>query len=240
MSDGVAPGQTSGAAAVAPVATVAPVVAEPTLVITTDPVPEAHADALSRIRIVRVKVLVDDRYRGDHPAWIDEMQRLVGDASAVYEAHFGLRFELLALSRWEVAESGLNSDGLLEDLRGEIRDGADVLVGITGRPLDGGEIDGKAEAPTTRDDVNGAHLVLYASGAGGRPQLRSLLHELGHLYGADDVLDPAAEAWKKGSWMSYAPSVEGASPWIDPKSRELVLQRKFLPFISPRVAGARR
>lgn len=210
---------------------------EPPLVITTDPVPEAYADALARIRVVRVKVVVDDGYRGAHGAWMDDAQRLLGDASAVYEAHFGLRFDLVALSRWDVADGGLDSDALLEDLRGESRDGADVLIGITGRPLDRGEIDGKAEAPTSRDEVNGAHLVLYASGPDGRPQLRSLLHELGHLYGADDVLDPASDAWKKGSWMSYAPAREGASPWIDPKSRELVLQRKFLPFIAPRKSG---
>jgi hypothetical protein len=62
------------------------------------------------------------------------------------------------------------------------------------------------------------------------------LHELGHIFGAQDIKDPRDPSWKAGSWMSYAPVRPGQAPWIDAKNRERILERKDKPFAPESVA----
>lgn len=185
---------------------------------------------------VRIKVLVDDELTTERPDWIDYVQRTVSRASQVYEQQFGITLELYAVARWPVATAGLRSDQLLDDLRARSREGADVLVGMTARPLDG-SISGEAETPTPESAFNGAHGIVYAMPRSHEPHLRTLLHEVAHMFGALDVTNASDPAWKGASWMSYAPVRDGQAPWIDADNRRRVLERKDKPF-APEEAGA--
>lgn len=190
-------------------------------------------DMAARLKVpvkVRVKVLVDDDLARQHGDWIDYVQRTTSRASRVYEEQFGIELELTAVGRWPVAAKGMRADALLDDLRGRDREGADILVGMTARALDDGVISGQAETPSETSPWNGVRGIVYAVPGMREPHLRTLLHEIGHMFGALDVTDPSDAAWQAGSWMSYAPASDGQAPWIDPDNRQRVLSRKDKPF----------
>jgi hypothetical protein len=191
-----------------------------------------------------LKVLVDPELIAEDEAWIDYIQRTISRASHIYEEQFGITLELVAIGRWQVATAGMDALTLLADLKTRPREGADVLVGITNRPLDGG-VSGRSESPIGDSPFNGAHAVVYATPSHPEPHLRTLLHELGHIFGAQDITDPRHPDWQAGSWMSYAPVHPGQAPWIDAGNRERILKRKDKPFApenvgqkSPTPAGA--
>ncbi|HET6584873.1 MAG TPA: M12 family metallo-peptidase, partial [Nannocystaceae bacterium] len=186
----------------------------PTTTTTTVEEPAAKVDPLgddlaARLKLpvkVRVKVLVDDDLAREHEDWIDYVQRTTSRASRVYQDQFGIELELTAVGRWPVAAKGMRVDALLDDLRDRDREGADILLGMTARALDDGVISGQAETPSDTSPWNGAHGIVYAVPGMSEPHLRTLLHEIGHLFGALDITDPSDPSWRAGSWMSYAPA----------------------------------
>jgi hypothetical protein len=58
------------------------------------------------------------------------------------------------------------------------------------------------------------------------------MHELGHVFGAEDITDPTHAGFIGKSFMSYAPTRESEAPWIDADNRARILERKGLPFIA--------
>jgi hypothetical protein len=158
------------------------------------------------------------------------VQRTVSLASKVYDEQFGIQLELAAVGRWSAATRGMRVDALLDDLRDRPREGNDILLGMTARPLDEGTIAGQAETPTPTSPYNGAYGVVYATPDGSEPHLRTLLHEIAHMFGALDVTDERDPSWEAGSWMSYAPATDGQAQWIDADNRKRVLERKDKPF----------
>jgi hypothetical protein len=196
-----------------------------------DPLEGELATRLSMPVRVRVKVLVDDEVIAEHPDWIDYVQRVVASASQVYEKQFGISLELTSVGRWSVTTAGLDSEQLLDDVRARPREGNDVLLGFTNRPFDD-RTAGKAETPTPESAYNGAYGVIYARPGHHQAHLRTLLHELGHVFGALDITDPSDPAWVAKSFMSYAPARESDVPWIDAANRKRILERKDLPFVA--------
>lgn len=201
----------------------------PVAVTQADPLSGDLAAKLALPVKMRIKVLVDDEMIAAHPDWIDYVQRTVGAASQIYEQQFGIELELVGVGRWSVVTAGMSADQLLTELRTHPRDGADAMVGMTARPLDG-TIAGEAETPLPESAFNGAYGIVYAVPNTREPHLRTLLHEVGHMFGALDVTDPQTGAWEQGSWMSYAPVQDGQTPWIDAENRARVLGRKDKPF----------
>jgi hypothetical protein len=239
---GPAPGQDPAAVPVAP--------ATPAAQPAGTPPPAAsplHGELAQRLQLpvtAHLKVLVDPELIAEDAAWIDYIQRTVSRASQIYREQFGITLELVAIGRWQVATAGMDSVALIADLKARPREGADVLVGVTNRPLDAG-VSGRSENPTGDSPFNGAYAVVYATPSHPEPHLRTLLHELGHIFGARDITDPRDPGWQAGSWMSYAAVRPGQSPWIDAGNRERILQRKDKPFApesvvheSPAPAGA--
>jgi hypothetical protein len=201
----------------------------PPAVTTTDPLAGDLAARLAMPVRVRIKVTVDDELIAAHPDWIDYVQRTVAAASQVYEQQFGITLELAGVTRWSVVTAGLSADQLLNELKTHGRDGSDVMVGLTARPLDG-SISGEAETPSPSSAFNGAYGIVYAVPGAREPHLRTLLHEVGHMFGALDITDTGDPAWQAASWMSYAPVRDGQVPWIDAENRRRVLERKDKPF----------
>lgn len=194
-----------------------------------DAVTGTLADRLAMPVRVKVKVLVDDELVRAHPDWIDYVQRSVDRASAIYQEQFGITLELASVGRWPIATAGLGAAQLLADLQTRPRESADVLFGLTARPLDD-RIAGEAETPASDSPFNGTRGVVYAVPGLHDAHLPTLLHELGHLFGALDVTDPVDPAYQAGSWMSYAPIDATRGPWIDADNRARVLVRKDKPF----------
>lgn len=205
-------------------------------VTTADPLSGDLAAKLAMPVKVRIKVLVDDEMIAAHPDWIDYVQRTVGAASQIYEQQFGITLELVGVGRWSVVTAGMSAGQLLTELRTHPRDGADTMLGMTARPLDG-SIAGEAETPLRESAFNGAYGIVYSVPHSREPHLRTLLHEVGHMFGALDVTDPSDPAFEAASWMSYAPVGDGHTAWIDATNRARILGRKDKPF-APESAAA--
>jgi hypothetical protein len=179
----------------APEPTPAPLPEKPATVEPTPRVDALGSDLAARLALpvkVRVKVLVDDDLVAEHEDWIDYVQRTVSQASRVYEEQFGVELELAGIGRWPVAAKGMRVEALLDDLRARPREGTDILLGMTARPLDQGAIAGQAETPLPTSPYNGAHGIVYATPDAREPHLRTLLHEIGHMFGALDITDESS------------------------------------------------
>ncbi len=196
---------------------------------TVDPVEGPLATQLATPVAVGVKVLVDDALVQRRPDWIDYVQRTVSRASSVYQKQFGVQLELVSVGRWGVPTEGLSSLELLEDVQARPREAASLVVGFTERPLDD-RTSGKAFTPEADAPFNASAAVVYANASHRDAHLRSLLHELGHLFGALDIADARHPDYQSGSWMSYAPVPESQAPWIDAANRARILERKQKPF----------
>ena len=196
----------------------------------TDPLEGDLATRLALPVTVHIKVLVDDELITARPDWIDYVQRVVSSASQTYEKQFGISLTLTSVGRWPVSTAGMSADELLQDVRSRPREGNDILVGFTNRPWDD-RTAGKADTPTPESPFNGAYGVVYASPGRAHPHLRTLLHEVGHIFGALDITDPSEAAFRAGSWMSYAASRDTDAPWIDADNRRRILERKDMPFM---------
>ncbi len=191
-------------------------------------IPAALQPAFALRRVVTVKLMVDRSIVEGRPDWFEYSQGLIEVASATYEAVFGIELRLQGLVSWQVGPEITEPELLLADLRSRPRDGADLLVAITNRPArdPAGDLRTGLAPSATR---NGAFALIYARGQR-HPHLRTLLHEIAHLFGAQDIADPAAEAYKRKSWMSDAPTGDDVIPWIDADNLRIVLERKSLPF----------
>ena len=194
-----------------------------------DPLDDALTSRMGVPVTVGVKVLVDDALIEQHADWIDYVQRTVSQASSIYDKQFGVTLELVSVGRWGVPTEGMSSGELLEDVESRPREAAQLVLGLTGRPLDD-RTSGKAFTPDAEGPYNGSAAVVYAQKQRRNEHVRGVLHELGHLFGALDITDPAAPGYKSGSWMSYAPVAPDQAPWIDPENRARVLARKDKPF----------
>ena len=184
------------------------------------------AKAYDRTRVLKVKVLVDRAYVEAHPDWLSDVRSLMGAASENFGELFGMHLQLWGVVEWDVAQRGLDIEELHADLKTRHREGADLLLGITGREVDGTRRAGWSETPARRTPRNTAFALVYANDERPDRMLRAVLLEFGHCFGAHDVTDPDAEAWKQGSVMSYANVSSGATPWFDPENMRTILERK--------------
>jgi hypothetical protein len=188
---------------------------------------------------VRIAVVVHDDLVEHQPAWIDYVQRTVARASQIWQAQFGIELELVGVSRW----SGVGEDATAGDLLGDVEsridhrvgptgpEEADILVGFTHRSFDSRLASQHAPPlPDGAEAWNGTAAVVYATPSHHDAHLRTLLFELGRLYGARPIEGPSDAAYLSGSWMSYAPTAETRPPSIDATNRARVLERKQKPF----------
>lgn len=198
--------------------------------VTPPAVPPAATDSVSMGLPVRVtvKVLVDRELIATEADWIAYVQRLVSRASAVYEHNFGIELALYGVSTWDVATRGVRAEALLEDVRARPREGAQLLIGLTSRPYDA-DIAGQGDLPGADSPINGAYAVVYAARHHDVPHLMTMLHEIGHIFGALDIPEGHAET-ARASFMNARLVGETTSPWIDPDNRRRIIARKALPF----------
>ena len=183
-------------------------------------------NAYNRVRVLKVKVLVDRAYIDSHEDWLSQIEALMNAASANQSELFGMQLQLWGVVEWDVPARGLDVEQLHADLRTRQREGADLLLGITGRALDHTRRNGWSETPDRRALRNTAFAVVYADPDRPDRLLRAVLHEFAHCFGAHDVTDPATEAWRMGSIMSYANVSSETPPWFDPENVRAILSRK--------------
>jgi hypothetical protein len=185
-------------------------------------------------RTLKVRVLVDASLVNMRPDWIDYVQRVVSVTSANLRALVGVELSLYGVGRVEgVVEAG--AEGLVSANEAAL-DGAQLLLVLTAQGIDsaeGGAIPGHAAGAALVVDPSerrlGTRAVVVASPKESLPHTRSMLHEVAHLLGAEDITDVRDPAWSSGTIMSFAPQAPGGAPSIDPQNLRRMLTRKSWP-----------
>ncbi|HWO43243.1 MAG TPA: M12 family metallo-peptidase [Candidatus Eisenbacteria bacterium] len=182
---------------------------------------------------MRVKILADGRIR-ENPAWREEISRKFEAASDFFDNEFRIRFVAAAIEPWESPAPVQSTRELMEILKKpaalNTSDGTyDVIIGVTALP--GRIMPGHArvdEIGNCRDGL-GRYIAISATAPLRREEpetmlantdVLTLIHEFGHLFGAEHVDD-------RRSIMSvyFNPFSD-----FDPKTREIINRNKLCPF----------
>ena len=158
-------------------------------------------------RAVRVKVFADVPFRARNSSWSQEVRGIVEAASDYYEREFDIRILTQSVSGWPVKERVDSTPALLSMLQKEFptgsKDGSyDLIVSFTaentsryltaGRP----RVDriGNCTQGLSNYVVVPISKVFHYRGATAEPEFDviALIHELGHVFGAEHVEDTAS------------------------------------------------
>ena len=155
-------------------------------------------------RVVRVKALVDPPFRTRNPGWDREARGLIEAASDYYEEEFGIRLITQSVSPWPEDERVPSTPTLLARLQKQFpvasADGSyDLVVAFTGENVSRILTDGRPRVDRIGNCSQGLarYIVLptrklfryTGQTADLDPDVTTLVHELGHVFGAEHVED---------------------------------------------------
>jgi hypothetical protein len=143
------------------------------------------------VRIVTVRAIADNTYRGAFPEWRDRMRRIVAGASDYYEREYAIRLVLKQTSAWKY-------DGVADDLESrwsrlieQPTTEVDLVVAAVGYG-DYSRIAGESAytGQLGRAAFFGQHLMLADRKDYHENRAKTVLvHELAHVFGAFHVAD---------------------------------------------------
>lgn len=158
-------------------------------------------------RVVRVKVLADVPFRARNRNWAEEARGIVEAASDYYEREFDIRIVTQSVSPWPVTQRVDSTPALLSMLQKEFpvqsNDGNyDLIVSFTAENTSRYLTAGRPRVDRIGNCVQGlSNYVVVPVGkvfryqsASAEPEFSviTLIHELGHVFGAEHVEDTAS------------------------------------------------
>lgn len=185
-------------------------------------------------RTVRVWLLADPKLIEKDPRWSETAAGLLRAASDFFEREFKIRFVAQAIGPWSLEEGSPSTAFLLKHLMEKYppRDqdgGYDLVIGLTGERVNRyfGGIARVDRIGSCREGL-GNYLVSAVTapyrytGPNPEPPLDviSLIHEFGHIFGAEHVNDSASIMHENFDYRAA----------FDARSREIILMNKFCPF----------
>lgn len=186
-------------------------------------------------RIVRVKALADPPFRSRNPGWAQEARGLIEAASDYYEDEFGIRLITQSVSAWPEDERVPSTPALLERLQKQFpmasADGSyDIVISFTGenvsRILTAGRprVDriGNCSQGLARYVVLPTRTLFRYTGLARdpAPDVLTLVHEIGHVFGAEHVQDINSIMHENFDYRSQ----------FDAKNRQIILNNRSCPF----------
>lgn len=186
-------------------------------------------------RIVRVKALADPSFRARNPQWEEELRDLIEAASDYFEREFDIRFVARSAGAWPLQARIPSTATLMVKLKQEFpraqpNDAFDVIVVVTaegtnrylpaGRP----RVDriGDCKQGLSNYVVTTVQRIFRYQASNSEPEydVVALIHEFGHVFGAEHVRDGF-------SIMSedFAPRTE-----FDMKNRGIIMKNRACPF----------
>jgi hypothetical protein len=143
-------------------------------------------------RDIRVRLACDQPFR-EMPGWELVARRRVAQASETFEKAFSIRWTVVDVVPWTSDPTAMTLDSMLDAVAGSVpREGADVVIGFTGRT-------GGLRAS---DDFEAAGIATYFGPsavvrrcfpeATEAKYVETLTHEMGHVMGAWHSSDPAS------------------------------------------------
>ena len=181
-----------------------------------------------------MKILADSSIRQDDRRWHDEIEQKFAAAADFFEREFGIRLVAQKIQPWPLERKVRSTAEFLRDLKQHVplsdKEGSyDIVIGFTALPGRISPGHGRVDEIGNCRDGLGNYIAISAtetlrSGEResllGNSDILTLIHELGHLFGAEHVDD-------RRSIMAvhFNPFTD-----FDPKNRETILNNKFCPF----------
>ena len=186
-------------------------------------------------RVVRVKVLVDPAMRQRNADWEREARGLVEAASDYYEREFDIRLITRSVVGWPAQQRVQSTVELLERLKRdfsvELKDADyDLLIAFTGEAASRYIRTGRPRVDRVGNCSQGLGNYLVAPVrqvfryAGANAELEydtvALIHELGHIFGAEHVADTQSIMNENFDYRTE----------FDLKNRGVILNNRNCPF----------
>jgi Metallo-peptidase family M12 len=186
-------------------------------------------------RIVRVKALGDVSFRARNPRWMDEARGLIESASDYYEREFDIRLVTQSVSAWPEKERIPSTPELLAKVKREFaapaqNDDFDLIVTFTAEHVSRVLTAGRPRVDRIGDCVQGlANYVIVPVTAvfhyrGPNAELGfdeiALIHELGHVFGAEHVNDRESLMHEEFGYRTE----------FDAKNRATIQKNRSCPF----------
>ena len=186
-------------------------------------------------RVVRVSALADVPFRERNPAWAREVLGLIEAASDYYEREFGIRFITASVSPWPEKDRIASTPGLLARLKKEFPahsrgEGRDLVVLFTAEGVSRYLTAGRPRVDRVGNCAQGlgSYVVIPVSrvfryaGPDADPEydVIALIHELGHIFGAEHVDDPRSIMHENFGYRTE----------FDPKNRAVIRQNRLCAF----------
>jgi Metallo-peptidase family M12 len=186
-------------------------------------------------RIVRVKALADVSFRARNSGWAGEARGLIEAASDYYEREFAIRFVTQSTVPWPVQERIHSTVDLLarveQDFPSQKKDGSyDLIVVFSAEGISRYFVAGRPRVDRIGNCQQGLGNYVVApvnklfryTGARAEPEpdVIALIHELGHIFGAEHVDDRASIMHEDLGYRTE----------FDPKNRSIIVKNRLCPF----------
>lgn len=186
-------------------------------------------------RVVRVRVVADVPFRARNANWAEEARGLVEAASDYYEREFDIRLLTQSVSGWPETERIPSTPNLLakiqKELNGQARQqGYDLLIAFTAEGVSRILIAGRPRVDRIGDCERGLAKyvvvpitrVFHYEGPNAEPEFDviALIHELGHVFGAEHVNDRDSVMHEEFGYRTE----------FDAKNRAVIQKNRSCPF----------
>jgi hypothetical protein len=169
--------------------------------------PPARKAPSKVVRILPVKILVDQKERAVQQLWEARLRARIETASQILEHHCHIKLEVVAAGEWESDDNLTDLSALLVDFERKVNpEPARLAIGFTSQRL---STVGHTKLGVTRAALRRHILMREGWPPNERPILEVLLHELGHYLGAahsaesDSVMRASLGDFPKSRGLRY-------------------------------------
>lgn len=181
------------------------------------------------VRTVRVRAIVDETYRQVVRDWRERIPRIVGSASAYFERQFGIRLTLTVLLPWEYQALADSPTDQWRHLLKQSPEGVDLIIAFAGY---GDHFRLQPETLYTgqlgRAAFFGQHILIADQRDIHENRAKmTLIHELGHVFGAFHVAAPNLVMTPQYADLPSELIVAGRVPFGEPATKIIQMTRDF-------------
>jgi len=175
------------------------------------------AGVQEEIRIVYVKAVVDEEYRQMERNWKEKIPDSIQAASAQFEKQFKIRFVLTEIEEWNSESPNNNRALLFQEIKKKfpIVSDIDIIIAFTHQKSSYVWWLGTAEQL-------GNYVLI---GIAGYPKKQTLVHEIGHIFGAIDY-----DGYHGSSYSVMNYDFWKTTEYFDKENAEKIMENKWRNF----------